>query len=88
MEIRRRIVMAKSAATALVTIWKDRSIKIETKLRENGRIRYFGHITRSQGLKKILMTGTLYRKRLRGKLKNRYADNIKEMKSLNFTTAV
>ena len=42
------------------------------------KLRWFGHVTRSSGLAKTILLGTVEEKRKRGRQKKRWEDNIKE----------
>ena len=46
--------------------------------------RWYGHITRSQGLAKTIMQGTVQGKRKRGRQKKKWADNIMEWTGKSF----
>ena len=41
-------------------------------------LRWFGHVSRSSGLAKTILQGTVKRKRERGRQKKKWEDNIKE----------
>ena len=48
------------------------------------KLRWYGHVTRSTGLAKTTLQGTVRGKRKRGRQKKNWNDNIREWTSLNF----
>ncbi|XP_072042720.1 uncharacterized protein [Amphiura filiformis] len=51
------------------------------------KLRWYGHISRSSGLAKTVLQGTVNGSRRRGRQKKRWEDNIREWTGLNFTTS-
>ena len=51
------------------------------------RLRWFGHVSRSSGLAKTLLQGTVKGKRKRGRLTKRWKDNIKEWTGMDFASS-
>ena len=47
----------------------------------------FGHISRSSGLAKTILQSTMKGKRIRGRQKKRWEDNIKEWTGMDFVTS-
>ena len=48
------------------------------------KLKWYGHITRSSGLAKTILQGTVPGGRKRGRQKKKWADNIKEWTGLDF----
>ena len=65
-EVRRKIQAAIGEYDELLTLVKKR------------KLRWFGHVSRSSGLAKTILQGTVKGKRKRGRQKKRWEDNIKE----------
>ena len=51
------------------------------------KLRWFGHVSRSSGLAKTILQGTVKGKRRRGRQKMRWKDNIKEWTGMDFTSS-
>ena len=51
------------------------------------KLRWFGHVSRSSGLAKTLLQGTVKGKRKRGRQKKRWEDNIKEWTGMDFASS-
>ena len=71
-EVRSRIRQAIGPHEALLTIVKKRKLK------------WYGHVSRSNGLAKTILQGTVRGGRKRGRQKKRWEDNIKEWTGLSF----
>ena len=71
-EVRHKITQAIGTHDDLLTVVKTR------------KLRWYGHITRSTGLAKIILQGTVQGGRKRGRQKRRWEDNIKEWTHLDF----
>ena len=71
-EVRRRISQAIGPYVDLLTIVKTR------------KLRWYGHVTRSCGLAKTILQGTVEGGRRRGRPRKRWSDNIMEWTGLNF----
>ena len=69
-EVRRKIQAAIGEFDELLTLVKKR------------KLRWFGHVSRSSGLAKTILQGTVKRKR--GRQKKRWTDNIKEWTGTDF----
>ena len=65
-EVRRKIQAAIGEYDELLTLVKKR------------KVRWFGHVSRSSGLAKTILQGTVKGKRKKGRQKKRWEDNIKE----------
>ena len=65
-EVRRKIQAAIGEYDELLTLVKKR------------KLRWFGHVSRSSGLAKTILQGTVKGKRKRGRQKKRWEDSIKE----------
>ena len=65
-EVRKKILAAIGEYDELLTLVKKR------------KLRWFGHVSRSSGLAKTILQGTVKGKRKRGRQKKRWEDNIKE----------
>ncbi|KAJ8398441.1 hypothetical protein AAFF_G00426960 [Aldrovandia affinis] len=76
MEIRQRISQAIGRHDDLLTIVKKR------------KLRWYGHITRSSGLAKTILQGTVQGGRKRGRQKKRWEDNIQEWTQLRLSETV
>ena len=50
-------------------------------------LRWFGHVSRSSGLAKTILQGTVKGKRKRGRQKKRWEDNIKEWTGMDFASS-
>ena len=51
------------------------------------KLRWFAHVSRSSGLAKTILQGTVKGKRKRGRQKNRWEDNIKEWTGMDFASS-
>ena len=51
------------------------------------KLRWFGHVSRSSGLAKTILQGTVKGKRKRGRQKKRWEDNIKEWTGMDFASS-
>ena len=71
-EVRRRIHTAIGTHDSLLSIVKKR------------KMTWYGHVTRSTGLAKTILQGTVPGSRKRGRQKKRWEDNIKEWTGLSF----
>ena len=74
-EVRRKIQAAIGEYDKLLTLVKKR------------KLRWFGHVSRSSGLAKTILQGTVKGKRNRGRQKNRWEDNIKEWTGMDFASS-
>ena len=74
-EVRRKIQAVIGEYDKLLTLVKDR------------KLRWFGHVSRTSGLAKTILQGTVKRKRKRGRPKKRWEDNIKEWTGINFASS-
>ena len=74
-EVRRKIQAAIGEYDELLTLVKKR------------KLRWFGHVSRSSGLAKTTLQGTVKGKRKRGKQKKRWEDNIKEWTGMDFASS-
>ena len=72
-EVRRKIQAAIGEFDELLTLVKKR------------KLRWFGHVSRSSGLAKTILQGTVKRKR--GRQKKRWEDNIKEWTGMDFASS-
>ena len=72
--VRRKIQAAIGEYDELLTLVKKR------------KLRWFGHVSRSSGLAKTILQGTVKGKRKRGKQKKRWEDNIKEWTGMDFAS--
>ena len=72
-EVRNRITQAIGAHDDLLTTIIHRKLK------------YYGHVTRSSGLAKTILQGTVRGGRKRGRQKKRWEDNIKEWTGLELS---
>ena len=72
-EVRRKIPAAIGDSDELLTLVKKR------------KLRWFGHVSRSSGLAKTIIQGTMKGKRKRGRQKKRWKDNIREWIEVDFT---
>ena len=75
-EVRDRVWQAIGRHDDLLTIVKKRKLK------------WYGHVTRSSGLAKTIMQGTVPGGRRRGRQRKGWQDNIKEWTNLPFTTTL
>ena len=74
-EVRRKIQAAFGKYDELLTVVKKR------------KRRWFGHVSRSSGLAKTILQGTVKgKKRRRGRQEKRWEDNIKEWTGMNFAS--
>ena len=73
-EVRRKIQTAIGEYDELLTLVKKR------------KLRWFGHVSRSSGLAKTILQGTVKGKRKRGRQKKRWEDNIKEWTGMDFAS--
>ena len=74
-EVRRQIQAAIGEYGELLTLVKKR------------KLRRFGHVSRSSGLAKTILQGTVKGKRKRGRQKKRWEDNIKEWTGMDFASS-
>ena len=74
-EVRRKIQAAIGEYDELLTLVKKR------------KLRWFGHVSRSSGLAKTILQGTVKGKRKRGRQKKRREDNIKEWTGMDFASS-
>ena len=74
-EVRRKIQTAIGEYDELLTLVKKR------------KLRWFGHVSRSSGLAKTILQGTVKGKRKRGGQKKRWEDNIKEWTGMDFASS-
>ena len=74
-EVRRKIQAAIREYDELLTLVKKR------------KLRWFGHISRSSGLAKTILQGTVKGKRKRGRQKKRWEDNIKEWTGIDLASS-
>ena len=74
-EVRRKIQAAIGGYDELLTLVKKR------------KLRWFGHVSRSSGLAKKILQGTVKGKRKRGRQKKRWEDNIKEWTGMDFASS-
>ena len=74
-EVRRKIQAAIGEYEKLLTLVKKR------------KLRWFGHVSRSSGLAKTILQGTVKGKRKRGRQKKRWEDNIKEWTGMGFASS-
>ena len=74
-EVRRKIQAAIAEYDELLTLVKKR------------KLRWFGHVSRSSGLAKTILQGTVKGKRKRGRQKKRWEDNIKEWTGMDFASS-
>ena len=51
------------------------------------KLRWFGHVSRSSGLAKIISHGTLKGKRKRGRQKKRWEDSMKDWTGMDFASS-
>ena len=73
-EVRRKIQTAIGEYDELLTLVKR-------------KLRWFGHVSRSSGLAKTILQGTVKGKRKRGRQKKRWEDNIKEWTRMDFASS-
>ena len=74
-EVRRKIQAAIGEYDELLTLVKKR------------KLRWFGHVSRSSGLAKTILQGTVKGKRKRDRQKKRREDNIKEWAGMDFASS-
>ena len=74
-EVRRKIQAAIGEYDELLTLVKKR------------KLRWSGHVSRSSGLAKTILQGTVKGKRKRGRQKKRWEDNIKEWTGMDFASS-
>ena len=72
LEVRRRVSQGVRQYEDLLTIVKQR------------KLRWYGHVTRSNGLAKTILQGTVQGKRRKGRQKKKWADNITEWTGESF----
>ena len=75
-EVERRIKSEIGPFTDLLTIVKQRKLK------------WYGHVTRSAGLAKTILQGTVQGRRRRGRQRKRWEDNITEWTGLELKDTV
>ena len=73
-EVRRKIQAAIGEYDELLTLVNKR------------KLRWFGHVSRSSGLAKTIIQGTVKGKRKRGRQKERWEDNIKEWTGMDIAS--
>ena len=71
-EVRKRIQNAIGVHDEILTMVKKR------------KLRWYGHISRSSGMAKTILQGTVKGARRRGRQKKRWEDNIKEWTGMGF----
>ena len=54
---------------------------------KKGKLRWFVHVSRSSGLAKTIIQGTVKGQRKRGRQKKRWEDNIKEWTGMDFASS-
>ena len=74
-EVRRKIETAIGEYDELLTLVKKQKLK------------WFGHVSKSSGLAKTILQGTVKGKGKRGKQKKRWEDNIKEWTGMDFASS-
>ena len=74
-EVRRKIQTAIGEYDELLILVKKR------------RLRWFGHVSRSSGLAKTILQGTVKGKRKRGRQKKKWEDNIKNWTGMDFASS-
>ena len=74
-EVRRKIQAAIGEYDELLTLVKKR------------KLRWFGHVSRSSGLAKTILQGTVKGNRNRSRQKKRWEDNIKEWTGMDFASS-
>ena len=74
-EVRRKIQAAIGEYDKLLTLVKKR------------KLRWSGHVSRSSGLAKTILQGTVKGKRKRGRQKKRWEDNIKKWTGMDFASS-
>ena len=74
-EVRRKIQPSFGEYDELLTLVKKR------------KLRWFGYVSRSSGLAKTILQGTVKGKRKRGRQKRRWVDNIKEWTGMDFASS-
>ena len=74
-EVRRKIQATNGQYDELLTLVKKR------------KLRWFGHVSRSSGIAKTILQGTVKGKRKRGRQKKRWEDNIKEWTGMDFASS-
>ena len=74
-EVCRKIQTAIGEYDELLTLVKKR------------KLRWSGHVSRSSGLAKTILQGTVKGKRKRGRQKKRWEDNIKEWTGMDFASS-
>ena len=74
-EVRRKIQAAIGEYDELLTLVKKR------------KLGWFGHVSRSSGLAKTILQGTVKGKRKKGRQKKRWEDNIKEWTGMDFASS-
>ena len=72
-EVRAKIQQATGPQEDLLTTVKKR------------KLQWYGHVSRSSGLAKTILQGTVKRGRRQGRQKKRWEDNIREWTGLEFT---
>ena len=74
-EVRRKIQVAIGEYDEILTLVKKR------------KLRWFGHVSRSSGLAKTILQGTVKGKRKRGRQKKRWEDSIKEWTGMDLASS-
>ena len=74
-KVRRKIQAAIGEYDELLTLVKKQ------------KLRWFGHVSRSSGLVKTILQGTVIGQRKRGRQKKRWEDNIKEWTGMDFASS-
>ena len=72
-EVRAKIQQATGPHEDLLTIVKRR------------KLQWYGHVSRSSGLAKVILQGTVKGERRQGRQRKRWGDNISEWTGLEFT---
>ena len=80
-EVRRKIQAAIGEYTCILLYDKLLTLVKKRKLR------WFGYVSRSSGLAKTILQGTVKGKRKRGRQKKRWEDNIKEWTGMDFASS-
>ena len=69
------------------TGWRPESWRQLLTLIKKRKLKWFGHVSRSSGLAKTILQGTVKEKRKRGRQKKRWEDNIKEWTEMDFASS-
>ena len=76
-EVRRKIQAAIGEYDEVLTLVK----------KDKRKLRWFGHVSRSSGLAKTILQGTVKGKRKRGRQKKRWEDNIKKWTGMDIANS-